>query len=359
MKTVHALLLCLLLALGPAAHAAEVIVLVSNENGNSITQFDITTGVKSAYFSGFAHPDGLAYGLDGFLYATSFGTVNGDGSLIRITGPTTYTTIASGFNGSGALVHDAAGNFYVPNFGAPSGGGTTLSKVQPIGGGSYSTSLLVPSGLHTPDGVAFDSHGVLYEADFGSNAINKIDTTNGTITPFIAGGLGLNQPSALVFDAQDNLYVANYGNGTVSKITPAGGITNSFATGLTNPLGLLLDEAHGTFYATNWTAGTMSSFAATGGTAGLLSSGFQSPTHMVFLVVPEPSASLLGMVSVVVMGARRPRRRRQLPLRLPPAPPGSGSSRVGQRKSEISVRPTATSESPPAPPDPCETHATA
>jgi DNA-binding beta-propeller fold protein YncE len=166
--------------------------------------------------------------------------------------------------------------------------------------------------LHTPDGVAFDSHGVLYEADFGSNAINKIDTTSGTITPFIAGGLGLNQPSALVFDSQDNLYVANYNNGTVSKITPGGGITNSFATGLTNPLGLLLDEAHGTFYATNWTAGTMSSFAATGGAASFLANGFQSPTHMVFLTVPEPSPALLGMVSGVLIGARRPRRR-QLP----------------------------------------------
>jgi sugar lactone lactonase YvrE len=169
MKAAHALLLCFLLE--HAARAADVIVLVSNENGTAITQFDITTGVKSAYLSGFSHPDGLAYGLDGFLYATSFGTTNGNGSLIRITGPTTYTTIATGFNGSGALVRDAAGNFYVPNFGAPTGGGTTLSKVQPVGGGSYTTSTLAMN-LHTPDGVAFDSHGVLYEADFGSNAIN-------------------------------------------------------------------------------------------------------------------------------------------------------------------------------------------
>jgi hypothetical protein len=117
-----------------------------------------------------------------------------------------------------------------------------------------------------------------------------------------------------VFDSQDNLYVANYNNGTVSKITPAGGVTNSFATGLTNPLGLLLDEAHGTFYATNWTAGTMSTFAASGGAASFLSNGFQSPTHMVFLVVPEPSVSWLATLSVVLIGARRARRPRQMPI---------------------------------------------
>ncbi len=295
MKAAPALLIRILAALLLAGGAtrADVVMLVSNEQGSSVTQFDITTGVKTTYFSGLNHPDGLAFGLDGLLYATSFGTTTSNGSLVRVTGAASFSTLASGFNGSGALVRDAAGSFYVPNFGVPSGGGTTLSKVAPNGGGGYTTTTLA-SGLSTPDGVAFDSHGILYEADFGSNAINKIDTSSGTVTPFVSGALsGLNHPSALVFDSQDNLYVANYQNGTVSKITTGGVVTNNFATGLGNPLGLLLDEAHGTFYATNWTGGTVSSFAFAGGGSAVISSGFNGPTHMVFLTVPEPSASLL------------------------------------------------------------------
>src|SRR5882724_12522045 len=131
MKGAHAILIRILvsLVLARVLARADVVVLVSNEQGSSITQFDITTGVKTTYFSGLNHPDGLAFGLDGFLYATSFGTTTTDGSLVRVTGTSSFTTLASGFNGSGALVQDAAGSFYVPNFGVPSGGGTTLSKV--------------------------------------------------------------------------------------------------------------------------------------------------------------------------------------------------------------------------------------
>ena len=152
----------------PAASAPAAMLLISNEKGSSISTLNTTNAQVTTYMSGLSNPDGLVLGTDGFVYATAFNA----GTLNRITSSSTFTTIASGFNGAGALTIDAGGNFFVPNFGAPTGGGTTVGKVLSLGGGSYSTTVNFATGLSTPDGLAFDSHGILYEADFGSNRIN-------------------------------------------------------------------------------------------------------------------------------------------------------------------------------------------
>ena len=296
-----------------APHAGASLILIANEKattGTSITELNTTNNSLSTYFTGLSNTDGLAYGTDGFLYATSF---NG-GTLNRITSSSAFTQIASGFNGSGALAVDTGGSFYVPDFGVPSGGGTTLSKVSPNGGGGYTNTLAFSSGLSTPDGVAFDSHGVLYEADFGSGKINKIDTTSGAVTTWIAAAAGLNKPSALVFDSSDNLYVANFstgatGTGSISMITSAGVVTNNYVTGLSSPLGLLLDQSTNTFYATSWNGNTVSSFSNSlnATPSVIVSSGLNGPTHLILLQTPEPSRMLL--ICGGLMGLTLARRR--------------------------------------------------
>jgi DNA-binding beta-propeller fold protein YncE len=67
------------------------------------------------------------------------------------------------------------------------------------------------------------------------------DNSN-TIEEFTLGGVGsvfansgLNSPQGLAFDSAGNLYAANYGGNTIEKFTP-GGVGSVFAnTGLSNP----------------------------------------------------------------------------------------------------------------------------
>ena len=70
--------------------------------------------------------------------------------------------------------------------------------------------------------------------------MNKI-TPGGVVSTFATG---LNGPTGLAFDSSGNLYVANYDNGsgtTISKITP-GGTVSTFATGLNGSEGLAFDS---------------------------------------------------------------------------------------------------------------------
>jgi kumamolisin len=86
-----------------------------------------------------------------------------------------------------------------------------------------------------PRGIAVDHSGNVYVADSGNNVIRKI-TSGGTVSifagssTFVAGyadGAGttqalFNQPIGMAIDSSGNLYVADYGNEVVRKITSAG-----------------------------------------------------------------------------------------------------------------------------------------
>ena len=294
-----------------AASAPAALLLVSNEQGTSgasIHTLNTSNGQKTTYLSGLSNADGIVLGNDGFVYATSFS----GGTLNRITSSSTFTTIASGFNGAGAVAIDAGGNFFVPNFG--NSNGTTVGKVIPVGGGNYSTIVNFATGLNTPDGLAFDSFGTLYEADFNSNRINKINTTTGAVTTFVLSTAGLNHPSAILFDSLNNLYVANFADGAtngnggfVMKINTSGAVVSTLASGLNSPLGLLLDETGATFYVSSWNQNTVRSFAMTGGSTTVVGSGFTGPTHMIFAPTPEPSSLVISLTGAAALAARRRR----------------------------------------------------
>ena len=84
-----------------------------------------------------------------------------------------------------------------------------------------------------PVGLALDSQGNLFVADYGAHVIRKI-TRDGVVSTFAGqpwntgtnNGVGaearFNSPEGLAIDAADNLYVADNFNHAVRKITPAG-----------------------------------------------------------------------------------------------------------------------------------------
>src|SRR5260370_24909500 len=83
-----------------------------------------------------------------------------------------------------------------------------------VGGGCL---VFVNIGLNSGEGLAFDSVGNLYAANF--NTIEKF-TPGGVGSVFAS--TGLNGPFGLAFYSAGNLYAANSGNNTIEKFTPVG-----------------------------------------------------------------------------------------------------------------------------------------
>lgn len=179
-------------------------------------------------------PEGTVTTLAGT--AGSSGGVDGTGGTAR-------------FNNPFGVAVDGAGNVYVGGF-----VGQTIRKITPSG---VVTTLAGANGTRgsadgaggfarfaDPFGVATDSSGNVYVADFSNNTIRKI-TPSGLVTTFAGsaglagstdgtgGGARFKGPAGVAVDGGGNVYVADYNNDTIRKITPAGVVTTlAGSTGL-------------------------------------------------------------------------------------------------------------------------------
>jgi kumamolisin len=108
-----------------------------------------------------------------------------------------------------------------------------------------------------PSGIAIDSSGNLFVADFFNNSIREVTPAGVVSTPYgsTAGnsdssgstdGTGnnarFNGPNALVTDISNNLYVADTGNNSIRKITASTGAVSTLATGFNGPDGIAIDS---------------------------------------------------------------------------------------------------------------------
>ena len=194
-------------------------------------------------------PNGIALDSAGDLYIADY-----NNNCIRKVVAGVISTVAGkgtpGFSGDGGLATaaqlnlpyvvtlDPAGNLYIGDFGnnririvGVNGVIYTAAGNSTAGFGGNGGSPLSAQ-LHFPSGIAFDTAGNLYFADYQNNRVREI--SSGVITTVAGNGsrgfsgdggaataAQLNQPSAVAFDSAGALYIADTGNNRIRKVTGA------------------------------------------------------------------------------------------------------------------------------------------
>ena len=197
----------------------------------------------------FGGPSGVAVDSAGNVYVadssnqtirkiTSAGVVSTLAGLVGNSGSADGTGSAARFYGPSGVAVDSAGNVYVADTGnntirriTPSGIVSTLAGLAGSVGSADGTGRAAR--FYEPHGVAVDSAGNIYVADYSNSTIRKV-TSAGVVSTFagVAGGFGsadgtgsnarLFDPLGVAVDSAGSVYVADTLNYTIRKIAPSG-----------------------------------------------------------------------------------------------------------------------------------------
>lgn len=230
-------------------------------------------------------------------------------------GATNGTPSAARFSRPQHVARDSAGNLYVADTGnhtlrkiTPAGVVTTLAGSPGVSDTVDGTGPAAR--FNQPAGVAVLPNGsLIYVSELGGHVIRRV-TAAGVVTtlaglPYVPGdtnGTGtaarFQEPAGLAVDSTGNVFVADFGNHLIRRVTPAG-VVSTFAgssglTGSTNgvgpaarfwgPYGLAIDTTNQVFVADFYnqtirritTSGSVSTFAGAAGQVGAIDSSGSS-----------------------------------------------------------------------------------
>jgi DNA-binding beta-propeller fold protein YncE len=250
---------------------------------------------------------GLALAPALFAQTYNFYTIGGiAGTGGELNGKGGFVASPALFAGPLGLAVDSSGNVFVADTNnsairkiTSTGTVSTFAGQVGISGATDATGIL--ASFTTPEGLAIDSNGNIYAADFSAATIRKI--TNAGVVTTLAGFAGItgsangtgtaatfNGPRAVAADKSGNVYVADSLNHDIRKITSGGVVTTlsgiagtaghvdgSGTTSTFNyPSGIAVDSSGVVYVADTYnhtirkvtSDGTATTFAGTTGVAG-------------------------------------------------------------------------------------------
>ncbi len=153
------------------------------------------------------------------------------------------------FQGVVGIAFDSSGNVYVADFidrriEKFTASGSYLSQFGTSGSGNGQ--------FINPNGIAIDSSGNIYVADAGNNRVQKFNSAGVYLSQFGSFGAGNGQfktPLYIAIDSSDNLFVTDRDNHRVQKFNSAGVYLSQFGTSGTGngqfnqPIGIAIDSA--------------------------------------------------------------------------------------------------------------------
>ncbi|GEM_PF-3842049 len=202
---------------------------VANYSGNTITQYDPSTGQYKTIFSstGLNKPWGMALSPDNnYLYVCNSGSHN----VVKYdfnTGQYLGTVINTVVNYPIDLLFGPDGYLYVSNH-----GGDTVTSFDLSG---PTATLKRTFSVSTPAGIAFDSNGFLYVGNHVGRNIVKFNATTGQDYGVVINTQNSGSSYAVVdiaFDSGNTLYVCN--GYQVSKYDTSGNYLGKINTSANN-----------------------------------------------------------------------------------------------------------------------------
>jgi DNA-binding beta-propeller fold protein YncE len=227
----------------------------------------LTTAITLLLFlTVLAHADTI-YVSCGNLHEKYYGY----GTIEKFDSSGNGSVLASGLYNPMGLAFDSSGNLYAANFGSSSG---TIDRFSPSGtylGTFYSTASDMPSGL------AIDSSDNLYVTEH--SVIEKI-SPSGTDLGTFASAPGSYWPVGLAFDSSGNLYMTR--PSYIVRFSPSGDELGTFASFPDSywPVGLAFDSS-GNLYAACYNSGTIEKFDSSGN-GSVFASGLHGPVGLAF-----------------------------------------------------------------------------